>query len=216
MNFLLRPCHCAQQQCGTGEQMLQICNYPTSTWPKSTNKTCQWLRCDLMVKTLGWQLLPLLHRWCSGVIWKHKALHNFLPKCSAAKCRLHRRVPPHRDTARHYSLLRALGLHVCESASVLFSHLQVCSPWLPAHHLHHLWHPSPKHFVLADEKTLPPVPVMLMLSTEGLLCPFALLNSNPGIKQLVSAPTALAVDGERLPKPGKQAEAGPTHHSVLV
>lgn len=63
------------------------------------------------------------------------------------------------------------------------------------------------HFVLADEKTLPPVPVMLMLSTEGLLCPFALLNSNPGVKQLVSAPTTLAVDGERLPKPGKQAEA---------
>lgn len=77
-------------------------------------------------------------------------------------------------------------------------------------------HPTPHHCVLADEKTLPPVPVMFMLSTEGLLCPFALLNSNPGVKQLVSAPTTLAVDGERLPKPGKQAEAGPSHHSVLV
>lgn len=58
--------------------------------------------------------------------------------------------------------------------------------------------------VPADEKTLPPVPVMLMLSTEGLLCPFALLNLNPGVKQLVSAPATLALDGERLPKPGKQ------------
>lgn len=57
----------------------------------------------------------------------------------------------------------------------------------------------------ADEKTLPPAPVMLMLSTEGLLCPFALLNLNPGVKQLVSAPAVLALEGERLPKPGKRA-----------
>lgn len=55
-----------------------------------------------------------------------------------------------------------------------------------------------------DEKTLPPVPTMLMLSTEGLLCPFALLNFNPGVKQLVSPPIALALEGERLPKPGRQ------------
>uniref|UniRef100_A0A8C9XQ16 Nuclear pore complex protein Nup214 n=1 Tax=Sander lucioperca TaxID=283035 RepID=A0A8C9XQ16_SANLU len=53
--------------------------------------------------------------------------------------------------------------------------------------------------------TLPPAPTMLMLSTEGLLCPFALLNVNPGVKQLVSAPTALALDGERQPKPGEGA-----------
>lgn len=57
---------------------------------------------------------------------------------------------------------------------------------------------------------------MIMLSTEGLLCPFALLNFNPGVKQLVSAPSGLAVDGERLPKPGKQAEAAPSHRSILV
>lgn len=57
----------------------------------------------------------------------------------------------------------------------------------------------------ADEKTLPPVPTMLMLSTEGLLCPFALLNLNPGVKQLVLAPTTLALEGERLPKPGKHS-----------
>lgn len=57
----------------------------------------------------------------------------------------------------------------------------------------------------ADEKTLPPVPIMLMLSTEGLLCPFALLNLNPGTKQLVSAPSTLALEGERIPKPGEPA-----------
>ncbi|XP_039636535.1 nuclear pore complex protein Nup214 isoform X6 [Perca fluviatilis] len=60
---------------------------------------------------------------------------------------------------------------------------------------------SQQEIYITDEKTLPPAPTMLMLSTEGLLCPFALLNVNPGVKQLVSAPTALALDGERQPKP---------------
>lgn len=59
----------------------------------------------------------------------------------------------------------------------------------------------------ANEKILPPVPTMLMLSTEGLLCPFALLNFNPGVKQLVSPPTTLVLDGERLPKPGRQIKS---------
>uniref|UniRef100_A0A3B4BHV3 Nuclear pore complex protein Nup214 n=1 Tax=Periophthalmus magnuspinnatus TaxID=409849 RepID=A0A3B4BHV3_9GOBI len=56
---------------------------------------------------------------------------------------------------------------------------------------------------ISDEKTLPPAPVMLVLSTHGLLCPFSLLNLNPGMKQLVSPPMPLSLDGERLPKPGK-------------
>uniref|UniRef100_A0A8C9XKS1 Nuclear pore complex protein Nup214 n=1 Tax=Sander lucioperca TaxID=283035 RepID=A0A8C9XKS1_SANLU len=64
---------------------------------------------------------------------------------------------------------------------------------------------SQQEIYITDEKTLPPAPTMLMLSTEGLLCPFALLNVNPGVKQLVSAPTALALDGERQPKPGEGA-----------
>ncbi|XP_068430386.1 nuclear pore complex protein Nup214 isoform X2 [Clinocottus analis] len=62
---------------------------------------------------------------------------------------------------------------------------------------------------ISEEKTLPPAPTMLMLSTEGLLCPFALLNLNPGVKQLVSAPTGLALEGERLPKPGSLAAQPP-------
>lgn len=60
------------------------------------------------------------------------------------------------------------------------------------------------HSLKADEKTLPPAPTMLMLSTEGLLCPFALLNLNPGVKQLVSPPNPLPLEGERLPRPGKE------------
>ncbi|KAM7368911.1 hypothetical protein PAMP_013215 [Pampus punctatissimus] len=62
---------------------------------------------------------------------------------------------------------------------------------------------------ITDEKTLPPVPTMLMLSTEGLLCPFALLNLNPGVKQLVSAPSPVPLEGERLPKPGSLATQPP-------
>uniref|UniRef100_G3PWA7 Nuclear pore complex protein Nup214 n=1 Tax=Gasterosteus aculeatus aculeatus TaxID=481459 RepID=G3PWA7_GASAC len=64
---------------------------------------------------------------------------------------------------------------------------------------------SQQEIHITDEKILPPAPTMLMLSTEGLLCPFALLNLNPGVKQLVSAPAVLALEGERAPKPGETA-----------
>ncbi|KAM8828465.1 nuclear pore complex protein Nup214 isoform 2-T2 [Spinachia spinachia] len=68
---------------------------------------------------------------------------------------------------------------------------------------------SQQEIYISDEKTLPPAPTMLMLSTEGLLCPFALLNLNPGVKQLVSAPSALTLEGERAPKPGSLAAQPP-------
>ncbi|KAK5611716.1 hypothetical protein CRENBAI_011821 [Crenichthys baileyi] len=64
---------------------------------------------------------------------------------------------------------------------------------------------SQQEIQITDEKTLPPAPTMLMLSTEGLLCPFALLNLNPGVKQLVSPATPLTLEGERQPKPGSLA-----------
>uniref|UniRef100_A0A8D2ZVR0 Nuclear pore complex protein Nup214 n=1 Tax=Scophthalmus maximus TaxID=52904 RepID=A0A8D2ZVR0_SCOMX len=64
---------------------------------------------------------------------------------------------------------------------------------------------SQQEIHISGEKTLPPAPTLLMLSTEGLLCPFALLNANPGVKQLVSPPGLLPLEGERLPKPGKTA-----------
>uniref|UniRef100_A0A673ZTG9 Nuclear pore complex protein Nup214 n=1 Tax=Salmo trutta TaxID=8032 RepID=A0A673ZTG9_SALTR len=61
---------------------------------------------------------------------------------------------------------------------------------------------SQQEIHITDEKTLPPVPTLLLLSTDGVLCPFSLLNLNPGAKQLVAAPTNLALDGERLPPAG--------------
>uniref|UniRef100_A0A7N8Y0V0 Nuclear pore complex protein Nup214 n=1 Tax=Mastacembelus armatus TaxID=205130 RepID=A0A7N8Y0V0_9TELE len=64
---------------------------------------------------------------------------------------------------------------------------------------------SQQEIHITDEKTLPPAPTMLILSTEGLLCPFALLNLNPGVKQLVSPPTLLSLEGERVPKAGKKS-----------
>ncbi|XP_043952489.1 nuclear pore complex protein Nup214 isoform X3 [Gambusia affinis] len=64
---------------------------------------------------------------------------------------------------------------------------------------------SQQEIQITDEKTLPPAPTMLMLSTEGVLCPFALLNLNPGVKQLVSPFTTLTLEGERQPKPGSSA-----------
>ncbi|XP_077352776.1 nuclear pore complex protein Nup214 isoform X2 [Festucalex cinctus] len=60
---------------------------------------------------------------------------------------------------------------------------------------------SQQEIRISDEKTLPPAPTMLMLSTEGLLCPFALLNLNAGVKQLIVPCATLTAEGERPPKP---------------
>lgn len=51
----------------------------------------------------------------------------------------------------------------------------------------------------ADEKKLPPAPTLLILSTDGVLCPFSLINLNPGVKQLVTSADSLPQDGERPP-----------------
>ncbi|XP_077070020.1 nuclear pore complex protein Nup214 isoform X2 [Siphateles boraxobius] len=52
---------------------------------------------------------------------------------------------------------------------------------------------------LSDEKRLPPAPTLMLLSTDGVLCPFSLLNLNARAKQLSVPAMPLPEDGERAP-----------------
>uniref|UniRef100_A0A8C1HPE9 Nuclear pore complex protein Nup214 n=1 Tax=Cyprinus carpio carpio TaxID=630221 RepID=A0A8C1HPE9_CYPCA len=64
---------------------------------------------------------------------------------------------------------------------------------------------SQEDIQLSDEKRLPPAPTLMLLSTDGVLCPFSLLNLNPGVKQLTVAAVPLPEVGERAPAASKTA-----------
>ncbi|XP_043575647.1 nuclear pore complex protein Nup214 [Chiloscyllium plagiosum] len=66
---------------------------------------------------------------------------------------------------------------------------------------------------IGNEKTFPPSPILILLSTDGLLCPFYMLNSIPGMKSPVRSPVCPHIEGEREPKPAQVSIPAP---SVLM
>ncbi|XP_067826031.1 nuclear pore complex protein Nup214 isoform X2 [Heptranchias perlo] len=53
---------------------------------------------------------------------------------------------------------------------------------------------------IGDDKTFAPAPILLLLSTDGVLSPFHMINSIPGVKTILTPPKCPRLEGEREPK----------------
>ncbi|XP_077140814.1 nuclear pore complex protein Nup214 isoform X3 [Ranitomeya variabilis] len=60
-----------------------------------------------------------------------------------------------------------------------------------------------------EEKILPPTPILLLLSTDGVLSSFHMINLNPGVKPLTVKAERLPMEGERAIRPAGKPQASP-------
>ncbi|XP_022254420.1 nuclear pore complex protein Nup214-like isoform X2 [Limulus polyphemus] len=57
-----------------------------------------------------------------------------------------------------------------------------------------------RQITVSDTESYPPMPILFLLSTNGLLCPFHMLNTANGATSQVNPPEILLKEGERKPK----------------